>query len=77
MSTSSSGSGSNPTVKTRRELRDEKEERGSHIQVFVRCRPLNSQEKSKKAYSIVEIPSHREVLLKTAATNKSFQAGQF
>ena len=42
----------------------EKEEIGQNIQVFVRSRPLNKAEKDKKAFSIVEFPSNKQIDIK-------------
>merc|ERR1712059_61732 len=49
---------------------------GQNIQVFLRARPLNKSEVAAKAYSIVDIPSHKEVVVRekiNANHTKNFQ----
>jgi len=53
------------------------DDRGQNIQVFVRCRPLNQAEKNVKAFSIVDIPSHREVVVKEKPSTNLTKSYQF
>jgi len=53
------------------------DDRGQNIQVFVRCRPLNQAEKNVKAFSIVDIPSHREVVVKEKPNTNLTKSYQF
>ena len=55
----------------------EKEEIGQNIQVFARCRPLNQAERDKKAFSIVEIPSAREIAVKEKPNSNMTKSYQF
>ena len=50
---------------------------GQNIQVFARCRPLNQAEKNVKAYSIVDIPSHREIVIKEKPNTNLTKSYQF
>lgn len=42
---------------------------GQNVQVFVRCRPLNNMEKNIKSYSVVELPTNKEVVVKGMPLN--------
>ena len=53
----------------------EKEDIGQNIQVFVRSRPLNKAEKDKKAFSIVDFPSIKQIDILDSDC-KSNQLGQ-
>ena len=55
----------------------EKEEIGQNIQVFVRCRPLNKSEKDKKAFSIVDIPSIKQIDVKEKPNTNMTKSYQF
>ncbi|XP_013790092.1 kinesin-like protein KIF11, partial [Limulus polyphemus] len=47
-------------------------EKNQHIQVFLRCRPLNWYEKKQNSYSVVEAnPERREVTVKDKGSEKS------
>ena len=43
----------------------------------MRCRPLNQSEKNVKAYSIVDIPSHREIVVKEKPNTNLTKSYQF
>jgi len=55
----------------------EKDEIGQNIQVFVRCRPLNQTEKDKKAFSIVDIPSIKQIDVKEKPNTNLTKSYQF
>ena len=55
----------------------EKEEIGQNIQVFVRSRPLNKAEKDKKAFSIVEFPSTKQIDVKEKVHSNLTKSYQF
>ena len=55
----------------------EKEEIGQNIQVFVRCRPINKAEKDKKAFSIVDIPSIKQIDVKEKPNTNMTKSYQF
>ena len=48
---------------------------GQNIQVFARVRPINGTEKAARAYSVIDTPGHKELLLKGSNHNhtKTFQ----
>ncbi|KAK8730484.1 hypothetical protein OTU49_008036 [Cherax quadricarinatus] len=41
-----------------------------NIKVFVRCRPMNSSEKSSKSFSIVECQNHKEITIRERPMDK-------
>ncbi|RLU25689.1 hypothetical protein DMN91_001846 [Ooceraea biroi] len=45
------------------DTRSLKKEKNQHIQVFVRVRPINNNEKVGKSFSAVELPSNKEVVI--------------
>lgn len=55
----------------------EKDEIGQNIQVFVRCRPINKAEKDKKAFSIVDIPSIKQIDVKEKPNTNMTKSYQF
>ena len=55
----------------------EKDEIGQNIQVFAWCRPLSKAEKDKKSFSIVEIPSAREIVVKEKLNSNMTKSYQF
>ena len=55
----------------------DKDEIGQNIQVFARCRPLNKAEKDKKSFSIVDIPSAREIAVKEKPNSNMTKSYQF
>ena len=55
----------------------DKDDIGQNIQVFARCRPLNQAEKDKKSFSIVEIPSAREITVKEKPNSHMTKSYQF
>ena len=55
----------------------EKEEIGQNIQVFVWCRPINKVEKDKKAFSIVKIPSNKQIDVKEKPNSNMTKSSQF
>jgi len=66
-----------PTIKMKSGKEKQTEDRGQNIQVFARCRPLNQAEKNVKAYSIVDIPSHREIVIKEKPNTNLTKSYQF
>ena len=50
---------------------------GQNIQVFLRCRPINQAERKVKAFSIVDIPSHKEVVVKEKPNTNLTKSYQF
>ena len=66
-----------PLVKSVSKAAKEKEEIGQNIQVFVRCRPINKAEKDKKAYSIVDIPSTKQIDVKEKPNSNMTKSYQF
>ena len=50
---------------------------GQNIQVFLRCRPINQAERNVKAFSIVDIPSHKEVVVKEKPNTNLTKSYQF
>lgn len=54
-----------------------KEDIGQNIQVFARCRPLNQAERDKKSFSIVDLPSAREILVKEKLNSNMTKSYQF
>ena len=54
-----------------------KEDIGQNIQVFARCRPLNQAERDKKSFSIVNIPSAREIVVKEKPNSNMTKSYQF
>jgi len=70
-------SNSTPTIKPKMGKDKALDDRGQNIQVFVRCRPLNQAEKNVKAFSIVDIPSHREVVVKEKPNTNLTKSYQF
>ena len=64
-----------PHIKTK--ASKEKDEIGQNIQVFVRCRPLNQAEKDKKAFSIVDIPSLKQIDIKEKPNTNLTKSYQF
>ena len=55
----------------------EKDEIGQNIQVFARCRPINKAEKDKKAFSIVDIPSIKQIDVKEKPNTNMTKSYQF
>ena len=55
----------------------EKEDIGQNIQVFVRSRPLNKAEKDKKAFSIVDFPSIKQIDVKEKLHSSHTKSYQF
>ena len=47
------------------------------MQVFVRCSPLNCQEKAAKSFSVVQINGAKEVVVKGNQINSFSKAYQF
>ncbi|XP_050448393.1 kinesin-like protein Klp61F [Cataglyphis hispanica] len=45
------------------DTRNAKKEKNQHIQVFVRVRPISNTEKVGKSFSVVELPSNKEVIV--------------
>eukprot|EP00090_Calanus_glacialis_P016225 TRINITY_DN25444_c0_g1_i1.p1 TRINITY_DN25444_c0_g1~~TRINITY_DN25444_c0_g1_i1.p1 ORF type:complete len:1065 (-),score=410.75 TRINITY_DN25444_c0_g1_i1:108-3302(-) len=70
-------SNSTPTIKAKMGKDKALEDRGQNIQVFVRCRPLNQAEKNVKAFSIVDITSHREMVVKEKPHTNLSKSYQF
>ena len=66
-----------PLIKSSTKASREKEEIGQNIQVFVRSRPLNQNEKDKKAFSIVEIPSIKQIDVKEKPNTNLTKSYQF
>ena len=54
-----------------------KEDIGQNIQVFARCRPLNQAERDKKSFSIVDIPSAREIVVREKPNSNLTKSYQF
>ena len=54
-----------------------KEDIGQNIQVFARCRPLNQAERDKKSFSIVDLPSAREIVMKEKPNSNLTKSYQF
>ena len=54
-----------------------KEDIGQNIQVFARCRPLNQAERDKKSFSIVDLPSAREIVVKEKPNSNLTKSYQF
>ena len=54
-----------------------KEDIGQNIQVFARCRPLSQAERDKKSFSIVDIPSAREIVMKEKPNSNLTKSYQF
>ncbi|XP_025994445.1 kinesin-like protein Klp61F [Solenopsis invicta] len=44
------------------DTRNAKKDKNQHIQVFVRVRPINNSEKIGKSYSVLDLPSNKEVI---------------
>ena len=66
-----------PLLKSSASKSKEKEEIGQNIQVFVRSRPLNKAEKDKKAFSIVEFPSIKQIDVKEKLHSNLTKSYQF
>ncbi|KAL6443151.1 hypothetical protein ACFW04_002832 [Cataglyphis niger] len=45
------------------DTRNAKKDKNQHIQVFVRVRPISNTEKVGKSFSVVELPSNKEVIV--------------
>ncbi|XP_011640867.1 kinesin-like protein Klp61F [Pogonomyrmex barbatus] len=45
------------------EIRNSKKDKNQHIQVFVRVRPINNNEKIGRSISVLELPSNKEVVV--------------
>ena len=66
-----------PLTHTKSKVVKEKDEIGQNIQVFVRSRPLNKAEKDKKAFSIVDIPSIKQIDVKEKPNTNLTKSYQF
>ena len=47
------------------------------MQVFVRCRPLNCQEKAAKSFSVVQINGAKEIVVKGNPISKAYQFDRY
>ncbi|KAK2581733.1 hypothetical protein KPH14_002216 [Odynerus spinipes] len=52
------------------DTRSGKKDKNQHIQVFVRVRPINNAERYGKSVSIVEVPSHKDVIVRERPQEK-------
>ncbi|XP_014468318.1 PREDICTED: bipolar kinesin KRP-130-like isoform X2 [Dinoponera quadriceps] len=52
------------------DIRNSKKEKNQHIQVFARVRPINNSEKVGKSFSVLELPSNKEIVVRERPLDK-------